>query len=60
MKLGLEKNPYDRQLLFALTTMCRDAGQSDEALRYGRRLAELAPHDKQIQRLLNELRRHAD
>ena len=52
-----KRHPNDQDLLFALVTYERDRGNLDSAVRYAEKLAELLPHDRSVQALLNELRR---
>jgi tetratricopeptide (TPR) repeat protein len=55
LESALGRHPDDRDLLFALTTINRDAGQRGAALAYARRLAERDPADAEAQQLLREL-----
>ena len=50
------RHPYDREILQALATMQRDAGDLQAAVRYAEALAALAPGDPDVARLLEELR----
>jgi Flp pilus assembly protein TadD len=52
----LSRHGYDRESLFAAAGFERDAGHVNEALSYAKRLAELEPEDRGVQRLLSELR----
>jgi Flp pilus assembly protein TadD len=47
--------PAHRDTLFALTTMLRDAGETDAAIEHARRLIELAPSDNDARSLLAAL-----
>jgi predicted CXXCH cytochrome family protein len=47
--------PADRDILFGLAAFCRDAGDLDSALRWAKRLVELAPGDPRARGLLAEL-----
>jgi tetratricopeptide (TPR) repeat protein len=52
---ALKRHPYDRDLLLALATFERDAGRAGKALAYARRLAEVAPENPDIRRLVVQL-----
>ena len=52
---GHHRHPGDPELLTALATVNRDAGQSAEALAYARQLAALRPGDTGARRLVAEL-----
>ncbi|HXV37282.1 MAG TPA: tetratricopeptide repeat protein [Myxococcota bacterium] len=54
------RHPGDPDLLAALATMSRDAGDLEAALAYAVALTELLPDDLGAQRLLAELRSRAD
>jgi Flp pilus assembly protein TadD len=49
------EHPYDRDILIALATICRDRGARELALDYARRLVELDPSDPGAFQLLQEL-----
>ena len=49
------RHPGDRELLAALATLSRDAGDAEAARRYARELVALAPGDPGAQHLLAEL-----
>jgi predicted CXXCH cytochrome family protein len=49
------RHPADRDILFALATFHRDAGDLDAARTWARRLKDLAPDDPQIRQLALEL-----
>jgi Tfp pilus assembly protein PilF len=51
------RHAADRNLLYTLVTMNRDAGRMAEARRYAAQLAELAPDDPFVTRMLDELGR---
>lgn len=51
------RHAADRDLLYTLVTMNRDAGRMAEAHRYAAQLAELAPDDPFVTRMLDELGR---
>jgi Flp pilus assembly protein TadD len=48
-------HPGDLDLLAALATLHRDAGERDAALRYARQLLELRPEDPATQSMVREL-----
>jgi len=54
---GLARHPDDRDILIALTTFNRDAGNLAAALDYAERLARVAPNDPGVTGLLDDLRR---
>jgi Flp pilus assembly protein TadD len=56
---ALAKHPQDRDILAALATINRDAGNITAALEYAERLARLAPGDPGPASLVDELRRRA-
>ncbi len=56
----LERHPWDVDVLYTLATLYRDRGETDAALGYATRLAELLPDDAGIAQLLAGLRRGAD
>ena len=49
-----ERRPTDRDVLFALVTMSRDAGATEQAFEYARKLLALDPGDQSARRLLHE------
>jgi len=51
------RHPQDRETLMALITFSRDAGNAKLALEYAERLAVLVPNDKDLDRLIQDLRR---
>ena len=59
LKENLVKHPNDRDTLFALTTFSRDAGDADAALAYAERLAALTPNDRDLARLVDDLKQRA-
>jgi predicted CXXCH cytochrome family protein len=59
LKDGLAKHPEDREILSALATINRDAGDFPAALEYAERLAQLAPGDPGPAGLVDDLRRRA-
>ena len=50
-----QRRPADRELLLALATIHRDAGDPIQARKYARRLAELSPEDGSIRELVEQL-----
>ena len=50
-----KRHPYDRDLLYALATMNRDAGNLPAAKRYATQLSALAPDDPAVAKLLQQL-----
>ncbi|HRD50712.1 MAG: tetratricopeptide repeat protein [Candidatus Competibacter sp.] len=50
----LQRHPNDRDSLFALAAFQRDAGNTEAARNYARRLAELEPDNPQAQALLQQ------
>ncbi len=51
----LARHPYDRDTLYALATMERDAGKIDAARHYAETLATLEPNDLSLVNLLRQL-----
>ena len=49
------RHPYDLDILGALVSMYREAGNAKAALSYARKLAEVLPDDPGVQRLVAEL-----
>jgi Flp pilus assembly protein TadD len=54
---NLIKHPNDRDTLSGLTAFSRDAGNSELALSYAQRLQDLMPSDRELARLIQDLRR---
>jgi len=52
-----ELNPYDRDVVYALTTITRDLGDNKAALKYARELKILLPDDPTISQLILQLER---
>lgn len=50
-----ERSPYDFDILDALVSMQRQAGDFKSALKYARKAAEILPEDVNLQRLIQEL-----
>jgi len=55
LRYGHEKFPDNIDILFALTTIERDRGDTAQALVYARRLLRLRPADPKLQRLKAQL-----
>jgi Flp pilus assembly protein TadD len=55
LKGGLVRHPEDRDILLALITFNRDAGELPTALEYAERLAWLAPNDREVANLVRSL-----
>jgi len=55
LEAAQHRHPTNRDLLVALATMNRDAGDRETALGYARKLAELNPDDADAATLLSEL-----
>jgi predicted CXXCH cytochrome family protein len=53
---GLAKHSEDRDILLALMSFSRDAGDIRSALDYAERLARIAPHDQQLAHAIEDLR----
>jgi Flp pilus assembly protein TadD len=56
LQAALADHPYDREILYALTTYEGQAGQFESALSRASLLHELEPEDQQIDQLLATLR----
>jgi len=52
-----QRHPGDRDVLLALATISRDAGQRAQAVAYARKLLDLSPGDAGVRRLLEDLQR---
>jgi tetratricopeptide (TPR) repeat protein len=57
LKNGLARHPADRDILLALATFSRDAGDLGSALHYAEQLARIAPGDQGVAALVDALRR---
>jgi Tfp pilus assembly protein PilF len=57
LKAGLARHPSDRDILMALVTFSRAAGDAAAALDYAERLARIVPDDRSLAGLIQELRR---
>jgi Flp pilus assembly protein TadD len=55
LEKALAREPYHRDVLYALAVYERDGGDAGAALAHARRLAELEPRDATVQALLAEL-----
>ena len=51
------RHPYDLEILSALASMNRDAGNAKAALSYARKVDEVLPGDPNVKRLVDELER---
>ena len=56
LRAALSDHPYDREILYALTTYEGQAGQLESALSRASLLHELEPEDQQVDQLLTTLR----
>lgn len=56
LERALDRAPADRDVLFALATFHRDAGQLSDALKYATRLQQLYPDDPDATALVRSLR----
>ena len=59
LKENLARHPNDRDTLLALITFSRDGGDAGAALEYAEQLAQIAPQDRGLAALIEELRRQA-
>jgi len=57
LKDNLARHPDDRDTLLALITFNRDSGDAGAALQYAEQLARIAPQDRGLAALIEELRR---
>jgi predicted CXXCH cytochrome family protein len=57
LKESLARHPDDRDTLMALVSFSRDGGAPNSALEYAERLARIAPQDRGLAGLIEELRR---
>ena len=57
LKDSLARHPDDRDTLLALVTFNRDAGDIGAALEYAERLVRIAPNDRSLAGLVEDLRR---
>jgi predicted CXXCH cytochrome family protein len=56
LKDNLSRHPDDRDTLLALVTFNRDAGETGAALEYAEQLSRIAPNDRDVTRLTDDLR----
>jgi predicted CXXCH cytochrome family protein len=56
LKQSLARHPDDRETLFALVTFSRDAGDIGTALEFAEQLSRIAPDDRDVTRLTDDLR----
>ena len=56
LKANLARHPNDRDTLSALISFSRDGGDAAGALKYAERLAQIAPQDRGLAALIEELR----
>jgi len=54
LRAAIARYPYDLDILGALVSMNREAGNAKAALAYARKLAEVLPDDPGVKRLLSE------
>jgi Flp pilus assembly protein TadD len=59
LKQGVARHPDDRDTLLALVTFSRDAGDIGAALTYAEDLVRIAPNDRGLASLVEDLRRRA-
>ena len=57
LKQALKSHPGNREILLALVSFSRTAGDTKGALDYAEQLATIAPDDDNLRRLVDELRR---
>jgi len=55
LKEAVKKHPYDRNILYALTTISMENGLQQEALTYAEKLVEYYPEDANYQQVLGAL-----
>ena len=60
LKEALARHPNDRDTLLALINFSREAGDAAAALDYAERLAKIAPDDRALDGLIQELRRRVN
>jgi Flp pilus assembly protein TadD len=56
LKYGLAKHPDNRDILLALITFSRDAGDVVAALEYAEQLARITPDDRDLANFVEDLR----
>ncbi|MDX1395216.1 MAG: tetratricopeptide repeat protein [Gemmatimonadota bacterium] len=57
LEAALEATPFDREVLSALATLSRQAGRTQDALDYARRVADIWSFDPSARQLLDALQR---
>jgi predicted CXXCH cytochrome family protein len=60
LEQNLARHPSDHDTLMALVSFHRGAGHIDLALKYAEQLAQTIPEDKDLARLIQDLRRHGN
>src|SRR5499426_751407 len=60
LREGLARHPEDRDILLALVSFSRDAGDIRSALEYAERLTRIAPNDRDFAGLVQDLQRRAN
>ena len=60
LKDSLARHPEDRDILLALITFNRDAGDLPTALEYAERLARAAPNDREVANLVQNLHKQIE
>jgi predicted CXXCH cytochrome family protein len=60
LKESLTQHPGNRDILLALITFSRDAGDLVSALEYAERLASITPDDRGLANFVEDLRRHTN
>jgi Flp pilus assembly protein TadD len=59
LKDSLKRHPDDRAIIGALISFSRDAGDFATALHYAERLAAITPNNREVEELIESLRRAA-
>jgi len=59
LKGSLARHPYDRDILSALFSFSREAGDNASALKYAEQLARIEPGDQQLAQMIEAMRRPA-
>ena len=57
LALIYDKQPNNREILWAMATISRDRGKLNEATTYAEKLLELDPMDRSAQQLLKQVKR---
>jgi tetratricopeptide (TPR) repeat protein len=60
LEKALKENPFDRDLLYSLSTFHQELGNREKALSYAERLIEYYPSDQNYQQLVQYLRAQAN